>query len=67
MAGLDGSSTGGRKRKSHPTSKECNRRKKAKKKVAKARPPASASGVVAITPSGRAVCGEGASHLLRLM
>jgi hypothetical protein len=69
MAGSDGSSTGGRKRKrkSHPTSKARNRRQKAKAKDAKARESASALGVVAIAPERWAVCGEGASHLLRSM
>jgi hypothetical protein len=40
------------KRKSHPTSKERNQRQKAKKKAARDRESASASGVVATTPEG---------------
>ena len=40
------------KRKSHPTSKARNQRQKAKKKAARDRESASASGVIATTPEG---------------
>jgi len=40
------------KRKSHPTSKARNQQQKAKKKAAKERESASASGVIATTPEG---------------
>ena len=46
------------KRKSHPTSKARNQRQKAKKKAARDREAASASGVIATTPEGPGLQGR---------